>query len=43
MGLQGMHEMKVIHRDIKLANILIDKDGNYKLGVTFLFVWLITC
>jgi serine/threonine protein kinase len=43
MGLQAMHGMKVIHRDIKLANILIDKDGNYKLGVIFLFVWLFIC
>jgi len=24
--------MKILHRDIKCANIFISKEGNYKLG-----------
>lgn len=30
-GLSALHEMKIIHRDIKCANIFINA-GNYKLG-----------
>ncbi|KRX09722.1 Protein kinase-like domain [Pseudocohnilembus persalinus] len=31
-GLQVLHGMKILHRDIKCANIFISKDGNFKLG-----------
>ena len=31
-GLQALHELKIVHRDIKCANIFITKDGVVKLG-----------
>ena len=31
-GVQCLHEMKIVHRDIKCANIFVNKDGIYKLG-----------
>ena len=31
-GLATLHNLKILHRDIKCANIFIMKDGNYKLG-----------
>lgn len=27
-----MHEMKIFHRDLKSANIFLNKDGTSKLG-----------
>lgn len=27
-----MHELKIVHRDLKLANILLNKDFQIKLG-----------
>lgn len=31
-GLQALHDMKIVHRDIKCANIFMTKDGVIKLG-----------
>lgn len=31
-GLQTLHELKIVHRDIKCANLFLTKDGNLKLG-----------
>ena len=31
-GLQALHERKIIHRDIKCANLFLTKDGIIKLG-----------
>jgi len=31
-GLVTLHSMKIVHRDIKCANIFIGKDGIAKLG-----------
>ena len=31
-GLKAMHDMKVCHRDIKSANIFLNKQGQTKLG-----------
>jgi len=31
-ALQYVHSMKVLHRDLKLANVLLDKDQRVKLG-----------
>lgn len=31
-ALKYMHEMGIIHRDIKLENIFMDAHGNVKLG-----------
>ena len=31
-GLKVLHDMKILHRDLKCANIFISKEGNYKLG-----------
>ena len=31
-GLVALHEAKIVHRDIKCANIFLSKDGGVKLG-----------
>ena len=31
-GLKSLHDKKILHRDIKSANIFITEDGKYKLG-----------
>ena len=31
-GLQALHELKILHRDMKSANIFLYKDGTAKLG-----------
>jgi len=31
-GLQALHDLKIVHRDIKSANIFMNKDGTVKLG-----------
>jgi NIMA (never in mitosis gene a)-related kinase len=31
-GLKSLHYKKILHRDLKAANIFISKDGTYKLG-----------
>ena len=31
-GIAAIHEGKVVHRDIKLDNILLDGKGNVKIG-----------
>ena len=32
VGLQALHKVKIVHRDIKCANIFLTKDGMVKLG-----------
>jgi serine/threonine protein kinase len=34
-GLETLHGEKMIHRDIKLQNIFVTEDGNFKLGMQF--------
>jgi NIMA (never in mitosis gene a)-related kinase len=31
-GLSALHDLKIMHRDIKCANIFLTKDGVLKLG-----------
>ena len=31
-GLRSLHERKILHRDLKSANIFVMADGTYKLG-----------
>ena len=31
-GLKTLHDMKIVHRDVKCANVFITLDGKYKLG-----------
>ncbi len=31
-GLKALHDMKILHRDMKSANIFLFKDGTAKLG-----------
>ncbi len=31
-GLRYLHELKILHRDLKCANVFLNKDGTVKLG-----------
>lgn len=31
-GLKSLHDKKILHRDLKGANVFINSDGVYKLG-----------
>lgn len=31
-GLKALHNMKILHRDLKSANVFLNKDGTVKLG-----------
>lgn len=31
-GLKALHDLKILHRDLKCANVFVSKTGIYKLG-----------
>ena len=31
-GLEALHDLKIVHRDLKCANVFLTKDGTVKLG-----------
>ena len=31
-SLKSLHEVKVVHRDLKCANVFLSRDGKFKLG-----------
>jgi NIMA (never in mitosis gene a)-related kinase len=31
-GLKALHQLKIFHRDMKSANVFLNKDGTAKLG-----------
>ena len=31
-GLEALHELKIVHRDLKCANVFLTRDGTVKLG-----------
>ena len=31
-SLKSLHDAKVVHRDLKCANVFLSADGKYKLG-----------
>ena len=31
-GLKGLHDLQIVHRDIKCANLFVTKSGDLKLG-----------
>jgi serine/threonine-protein kinase len=36
IALNTFHERNIIHRDVKIQNIFVDKDYNFKLSIVFL-------
>ena len=31
-GLKALHDLKILHRDLKSANVFMGEDGVFKLG-----------